>query len=234
MKIKHIFTGICLIASTATSGYFAYNFGKESAPQQVNNSSEIKELQSEVDRLQLEVKSKKLSPRDQYVLNAINKYGINNVIALALNGRYECPSAKEQKVDRCDTREELTIMYSTINFSKSEKMNIEQAVYHKNKDGTYIYSWVPSHIGNKDITSPIFKHSLELAFQVLGGNPTLEQYDYGQQFYCRESKSPTACSWHKTSSNLSYLGRINLSNQEIRQHFIRENELSYHTFWGRK
>jgi hypothetical protein len=35
-------------------------------------------------------------------------------------------------------------------------------------------------------------------------------------------------------SNLAYLGRINLSNQEVKTYFIRENELSYHTFWGRK
>jgi hypothetical protein len=232
MKIKTMFTVTCIASSMLASGYFAYNYGKNSIPSVSKNTVEIKELQSEIDRLQSEVKSKKLSPRDQYVLNAINKYGINNVIALALNGRYECPSAKEQKIDRCDAREEVTIMFTTLNLAKQDKRTIEETVYFKHSNGVYMFSWVPKIGGNKDTTSPIFKHSLELAFQVLGGNPTLEQYDYGQQFYCRESISK--CQWHKTSSNLSYLGRINLSNQEVKTYFIRENELSYHTFWGRK
>lgn len=216
-----------------TSGYFAYHYGKKSVNLIDNKSTvQIQELQYEIERLQSEVKSKKLSPRDQYVLNAINKYGINNVIALALNGRYECPSAKEQKVERCDAREEVSIMYSTINLAKAEKHTIEDTVLYKHKNGVYMFSWVPKIGGNKDTTSPVFKHSLELAFQVLGGNPTLEQYDYGQQFYCRETTSK--CAWHKTSSNLVYMGRINLSNQEIKQYFIKDIELSYHTFWGLK
>lgn len=233
MKIKTIFTLTCITSSMFASGYFAYNYGKKSV-NLINNKStvQIQELQSEIERLQSEVKSKKLSLRDQYVLNAINKYGINNVIALALNGRYECPSAKEQKVERCDAREEVSIMYSTINLAKAEKRTIEDTVYYKHQSGVYMFSWVPKIGGNKDTTSPIFKHSLELAFQVLGGNPTLEQYDYGQQFYCRETTSK--CAWHKTSLNLVYRGRINLSNQEIKQYFIKDTELSYHTFWGRK
>jgi len=139
-------------------------------PSVSKNTVEIKELQSEIDRLQSEVKSKKLSPRDQYVLNDINKYGINNVIALALNGRYECPSAKEQKIDRCDAREEVTIMFTTLNLAKQDKRTIEETVYFKHSNGVYMFSWVPKIGGNKDTTSPIFKHSLELAFQVLGGN----------------------------------------------------------------
>ena len=232
MKIKTIFTITCVLSSIIGSGYFAYKIGKENAPVSRQENTQMHELQNEIDRLQSEVqKNKKLSPRDQYVLNAINKHGISNVIALALNGRYECPSAKEQKVDRCDPREEVTIMFATLNLAKTEKRTIEETVYYKHSNGVYMFSWVPK-IGSKDTTSPIFKHSLELAFQVLGGNPELEQYDYGQQFYCRESKSK--CYWHKTSENLSYMGRINLSNQEIKQYFIRENELSYHTFWGRK
>lgn len=232
MKIKTIFTLTCVMSSVIGSGYFAYHYGKESVQVSKRDTVQIQELQSEIDRLQSEVKSKKLSPRDQYVLNAINKYGINNVIALAMNGRYECPSAKEQKVDRCDPREEVSIMFTTINLAKADKRTIEETVYYKHQNGVYMFSWVPKIGGNKDTTSPIFKHSLELAFQVLGGNPQLEQYDYGQQFYCRESIS--SCSWHKTSKNLSYLGRINLSNQEIKQYFIKDTELSFHTFWGRK
>jgi hypothetical protein len=228
MQVKPIITIACVVSSIIGSAFFAYRYGKESVP---INTDHVKNLLKEIETLQSQVKTKELTPRDKNVLTAINKYGINNVIAMALNGRYECPSSPEQVVDRCDPREEISVMFATLNLAKAEKRTVEQAVYHKHSNGVYMFSWVPK-IGNKDNTSSIFKHSLELAFKVMGGDNEVKQYDYSQEFYCRTSKSP--CSWHKTSKNLSYLGRINLSKTETRQDFIREEELSYHTFWRRK
>lgn len=231
MQVKNTVMVLGVIATMCGSAFLAYRHGVESVPV---NTDHVENLLKEIDSLKEQASTKTLTERDKHVLNAINTYGINNVIAMALNGRYECPSSNEQVVDRCDVREEIAVMFATLNLAKAEKRTVEQTVYHKHSNGVYMFSWIPKIGNNKDVTSNIFKHSLELAFKVMGGDNAVKQYDYSQEFYCRTSKSPSACSWHKTSKNLSYLGRLNLSKIETKQDFIIENELSYHTFWRRK
>lgn len=234
MTFKTIFS---IVAICGTIGGTAYFLGTQNSKNIIIDDTESKkqiaEYQGIINQLQAQVERGEIAPKDQYMLNAIKKYGITNVIALALNGRYECPSAKEQVHDRCDPREEIAIMYNTLNLLKTGKYgdSLEKVIYHRMQNGVYMFSWVPK-IQNKDTTSAIFKHSLELAFNVLGGNNEYEKYNYGQQYYCRQSIS--SCIWHKTSNRLMTLGRLNLNNEEVRSDWIKDSELSYHTFYREK
>lgn len=162
---------------------------------------------------------------DYYKKQAIINFGENQIEWLALNGRYECPSSIYQNVDKCTIAEEVSVMWATINLSNSEGKTIEQIVKHRNANGVYMFSWIPK-VSTHDKTSEIYKHSLKLAYQVLGGNPKYKKYNLGQEFYCRESKSP--CSWHKKSPNLIELGMVTPYEDRPIQ------KVSYHKFWARR
>ena len=193
----------------------------------------IKEYRNYIDTLEQKLKENKISNSEKETLVAINNYGLTNVLALALNGRYECPSAKEQRSRRCSIREEVAVMFATLNLVKQghHGKSISEVVYSKQSSGRYTFSWVPK-IQNRDITSPIFKHSLNLAISVLGGDSDLAQYDYGQTHYCEQNIAK--CSWHKNASTLIELGKLNLSNSEIKEIFVKEDDLSFHTFYKDK
>jgi hypothetical protein len=213
----------------------AYFYGSRTVPKEKNDALEVAvaEQSQYIRDLERKLQSSSMSENDKYMLNAIKKYGFNDVIWLALNGRYECPSSPFQKVDRCNRIEEIAVMYATINLLKSKNygVTLESVVKNRMTNGTALFSWTPI-IKNPNMSDDIFKHSLELAVNILGGNPEYEQYDFKQMFYCRESISK--CSWHKSSPNIVELGLINLSDSEAKELWIKKENVSFHRFYKMK
>lgn len=233
LKRAWMFTSITSVCAVGAYFYglsgnsFQYPFFEK------DNSEEYERRINEM-RLRINNMSKdNMSAYDRYLISAIKKYGLDNIVIFAQNGRYECPSGTSSKKLRCDVREEIAVMYATLNLFNSGNYgaSLRETIEYKHNSGAYLFSWIPD-IDQRDNTSDAYNHSLMLAVNVLGGNPEYEKYNIGQKYYCRHSISP--CSWHKSAKakgTLIETGRLVLRDPDDHSDWITSSNLSYHTFY---
>ena len=96
MKIKTMFTLTCIASSMLASGYFAYNYGKNSHSDDNTKDfetrlAEYKTRLAEKDNLLDKIQSNMPKPETLIKAMAEEKWGREEVEALALNWLNECP-----------------------------------------------------------------------------------------------------------------------------------------------
>ena len=199
---------------------------------QMYNYDDVSHFKSKIDALTQELDKVKGDDNqyNKYVIKATTEYSWNDIISLAHNGLYECPSSEFHSSEhRCDVMEEASVMIAAVNLFKAEpyKTTLGENIYHRLKNGNYLFSWVPK-IKEKDTSSRNFDHSMFVAMNVLGGNPEYLKYDVGQTHYCNDSVKTADCSWHK--DNLIELGKMDYRTR-FSKLFIASGETSKHIFY---
>ena len=246
MKIKYIFGTLCIFASAGVASYYAGYYKTRYKNDQIqsiidNYEHKIDQYQGHINKqnaVVMELKSSMPEKDALYLGRAIQRYGHANVVALAMNGLNECPSAPTiaERI-RCHETEEAAVMYAAINLVKlgENGKTLRDVIYSRTgrRGQTYMFSWVPrpSHSD----TSKHFEHSLKIAGHILGGGTDYANADYGQFYYCNDKykkngKWTSGCNWHRSSNNTRILGRLNFQNGGNNP-FIKDKEMSKHHFF---
>lgn len=242
MQIKTIFTLTCVVSSIIGSGYFAYNYGKNKNTNDISKEfekelAEYKARLSEKDILLDKIQANMPKPETLIKAMAEEKWGREDVEALALNGLNECPSNPFQSEStRCSDYEEASVMYAVVNQYKQKVGKTLKEIIYSKKGSTAMFSWTTGGRQTGYTHSKGYEHSRLIASYVLSGHgkyyniSQFEQTHYCNDKYLQNGTIKSGCqNWHKP--NLQALGRIVLVNAEIPRSRILDSELSKHSFF---
>jgi hypothetical protein len=242
MKIKTMFTLTCIASSMLASGYFAYNYGKNSHSDDNTKDfetrlAEYKTRLAEKDNLLDKIQSNMPKPETLIKAMAEEKWGREEVEALALNGLNECPSNKFQsEATRCSEYEEAAMMYAVLNqYKQKVGKSLKEIIYSKVGNNA-MFSWTTGGRQTGYTNSKGFEHSRLIASYVLSGHgkyynvSQFEETHYCNDNYIQNGSIKSGClKWHKP--HLEALGRIVLVNPEVPRSRILDSELSKHSFF---